>query len=202
MRHALVHHGLDVPGEDVLNSFVGPPFRVALGGLGLEGDVIDDVVATYRADYNAGRLFDNAMYPGVRELLARLHAAHTSVAVATSKPQPTARRIVEHFALTSYLAGGIEGVFGADPERPGDAKADVIARALTSLRRAPGPDVVMVGDRLHDVEGAAQHDIATIGVAWGYAAPGELFGAGAVRVVESAEELARLLLPRAPRRVE
>lgn len=202
MRHALVHHGLEVPDEAVLNSFVGPPFRVALGGLGLEGDVIDDVVATYRADYNAGRLFDNEVYPGMRELFADLHDAGTSVAVATSKPQPTARRIVEHFALTRFIAGGVEGVFGADPERPGDTKAEVIARALTALRRSPGPDVIMVGDRLHDVEGAAQLGIATIGVSWGYAAPGELLGAGAVCVVESADELARLLLARPPRRVE
>lgn len=200
MRHALVHHGLEVPDEDVLNSFVGPPFRVTLGGLGLNADVIDEVVATYRADYNAGRLFDNEVYPSMRELLAQLNGAGTDVAVATSKPQPTARRIIEHFALGRFLVGGVDGVFGADPDRPGDTKADVISRALTSLRRTPGSDIVMVGDRLHDVEGAAQHDIATIGVSWGYAAPGELRAARADEIVDSADQLASLLLPSPGRR--
>lgn len=197
MRHALVHHGIDVPDDDVLNSFVGPPFRVALAGIGLDPSRIDDVVTTYRADYNAGRLFDNDVYPGVRDVLVALSEVGVSVAVATSKPQPPARRIVEHFGLQGYLTRGLDGVFGADLERPHDTKADVIGRALASLQREPDAGVVMVGDRLHDVEGAAQHGIATIGVAWGYAAPGELAEAGAVAIVESAADLASLLLPTA-----
>ena len=49
----------------------------------------------------------------------------------------------------------------------------------------------------HDVEGAARHGIATIGVSWGYAADDELARAGAVAVVDTAEQLAALLLPRA-----
>lgn len=197
MRHAFVTHGLDVPEQRVLDSFVGPPFKVALEGIGIPAEQVPGIVATYREDYNAGRLFDNDLYPGMADLLAELYAAGVDVAVATSKPQPTARRIVAHFGLERYLVGGFDGVFGADITRPHDTKADVIDRALAALGRGAGPDVVMAGDRLHDVEGAARHGIATIGVSWGYAAPGELAHAGAVAVVDTAEQLAGLLLPRA-----
>jgi phosphoglycolate phosphatase-like HAD superfamily hydrolase len=49
----------------------------------------------------------------------------------------------------------------------GAAKAEVLGRALAQLD--PIPDrVVMVGDRAHDVEGAAWHGIATVVVGWGY----------------------------------
>lgn len=197
MRHALGAHDVAVPEQHVLDSFVGPPFKVALEGIGIPAEQVPGIVGTYREDYNAGRLFDNDLYPGMADLLAELHAAGVSVAVATSKPQPTARRIVAHFGLEPYLTGGLDGVFGADITRPDDAKADVIVRALAALGRDAGPDVVMVGDRLHDVEGAARHGIATIGVSWGYAADDELARAGAVAVVDTAEQLAALLLPRA-----
>lgn len=199
MRTALTHHGLEMPRDDVLNSFVGPPFRVSLEGIGLPPERVDEVVTTDRSDYEAGRLFDNELYPGIRDVLAGLADAGTTVAVATSKPQATARRIVEHFGLAPHLAGGLEGVFGADVTNPRDTKAGVIARALAHLQREPDADVVMVGDRLHDVEGAAKHGIATIGVSWGYAAPDELRDAGAAAVVDSADDLAALLLPGASR---
>ena len=46
-------------------------------------------------------------------------------------------------------------------------KADVVAHALAQLE--PLPDrVLMVGDRSHDVEGAAEHGIDTVVVGWGY----------------------------------
>ncbi|MEX3650747.1 HAD hydrolase-like protein, partial [Mycolicibacterium porcinum] len=41
--------------------------------------------------------------------------------------------------------------------------------ALAQLQPLP-ERVLMVGDRMHDVEGAAQHGIDTVVVGWGYGA--------------------------------
>ena len=51
----------------------------------------------------------------------------------------------------------------------------------------------MVGDRKYDILGAKANGVASLGVRYGYAAPGELEAAGADFVVQSVEELSRLL---------
>jgi phosphoglycolate phosphatase-like HAD superfamily hydrolase len=96
-------------------------------------------------------------------LLADLRAAGVRLAVATSKAEPTARRILAHFGLDEHF----EVVAGASVDGTRATKADVLAHALAQLR--PLPDrVLMVGDRLHDVEGAAAHGIDAVVVGWGY----------------------------------
>lgn len=196
MASALKAHGHPVPDPATLRSFVGPPFRVALEGIGL-ADEADSIVATYRETYNAGGLFDNALYPGIPRMLTDLAQAGVVMVVATSKPQATARRIIEHFDLTDLFEGGLRGVHGADISRPGDSKADVIGRALDACaERGVGTDtrVVMVGDRVHDVEGAAAHDIPCLGAGWGYAADDELVSAGALAVAETPQALEAILI--------
>lgn len=194
MKVALQELGLEVPTDDVLRSFVGPRFSLALESLGHSPEVIAQVVAAYRRDYTAGRLFQTELYPGFETLVQELSTRGIRVAVATSKPQETARRIIGHFGLEKYFSGGLDGVFGADLHDRIKSKAEVIAPALAALEVTPGSDVVMVGDRLHDVEGAAANGIACIGVSWGYAAPGELEQAGAVMVVDEMTQLANALL--------
>lgn len=195
MAHALRAHGHAVPDATTLGSFVGPPLHRSLTDMGLARDEIDDIVATYREHYGAGGLFDTTLYPGITDALAALRSAGVTMAVATSKPQEMARRIIAHFELEHFFHGGLDGVFGADPARPHDTKADVITRALVALGFDDPPrGVVMVGDRLHDVEGAAAHAIPAIGVAWGYAGEGELLAAGALDVVETPSRLVSLLL--------
>ena len=67
------------------------------------------------------------------------------------------------------------------------------------LRRLHIPEeekasVIMVGDRKHDVEGAAAHGICTIAVTFGYGSEEELTTAGAWKIARSMEELTALLL--------
>jgi len=52
----------------------------------------------------------------------------------------------------------------------------------------------MIGDRHHDVHGAKEHGIDTIGVLWGYGDESELRDAGVISIAETPVELAGLLL--------
>ena len=81
----------------------------------------------------------------------------------TSKAEPAARRILEHFSIAQHF----EVIAGATLDGTRTAKADVLAHALAQLAPLP-PRVLMVGDRAHDVEGAAEHGIDTVLVGWGY----------------------------------
>ncbi|MFN8033195.1 MAG: HAD-IA family hydrolase [Mycobacterium sp.] len=163
-RHALGVLGAQVPAGDLAARIVGPPMHLTLQGMGL-GEKADEAIAAYRADYTTRGWSMNALFEGIPQLLADLRAAGVRLAVATSKAEPTALRILEHFGLTGHF----EVIAGASVDGSRSNKADVLAHALDQLD--PLPDrVVMVGDRAHDVEGAAEHGIDTVVVGWGYGA--------------------------------
>ncbi|AQT79646.1 hypothetical protein B1R94_10745 [Mycolicibacterium litorale] len=163
-RHALAAIGADVPTGDLAGRIVGPPMHQTLKGLGL-GERADEAIAAYRADYTSRGWAMNSTFDGIPELLADLRAAGVRLAVATSKAEPTARRILDHFGLTEYF----DVIAGASVDGSRSSKADVLAHALGQLHPLP-ERVIMVGDRAHDVEGAAEHGIGTVVVGWGYGA--------------------------------
>jgi phosphoglycolate phosphatase-like HAD superfamily hydrolase len=161
-RHALDHIGAPVPGGDLAQQLVGPPMHHTLAAMGL-GEQTDAAIAAYRADYTSRGWMMNTMFDGVTALLADLRAAGVRLAVATSKVEPTARKILAHFSLDGFF----DVVAGASVDGRRATKSDVLAHALEQL--APLPDrVLMVGDRRHDVDGAAVHGIDTVLVGWGY----------------------------------
>ncbi|MEZ0360079.1 HAD-IA family hydrolase [Mycobacterium sp. SA01] len=163
-RHALAAVGAEAPGGDLTGRIVGPPMHQTLGGLGL-GERADEAIAAYRADYTSRGWAMNSLFDGIPQLLADLQAAGVRLAVATSKAEPTAQRILEHFELSDYF----DVIAGASVDGARSSKADVLAHALGQLQPLP-ERVIMVGDRAHDVEGAAEHGIDTVVVGWGYGA--------------------------------
>lgn len=163
-RHALAAVGAEVPGGDLAGRIVGPPMHITLQGMGL-GHLADDAIAAYRADYTTRGWSMNSLFDGIPQLLEDLRAAGVRLAVATSKAEPTARRILEHFGLAEHF----DVIAGASVDGTRSSKSDVVAHALDQLQPLP-ERVVMVGDRAHDVEGAAEHGIDTVVVGWGYGA--------------------------------
>jgi phosphoglycolate phosphatase len=52
----------------------------------------------------------------------------------------------------------------------------------------------MIGDRYHDIIGAKENKIASIGVLYGFGSKEEFLEHGADRVIETVEELTKMLL--------
>ncbi|MGN8246756.1 HAD hydrolase-like protein [Cellulomonas soli] len=191
--HAYRALGLPVPDSATLRSFVGPPITDSFTSHGVPRARLHEAVTAYRSDYSAGRLFDAHVFPGLPQALTELRAAGCTLVVATSKPTAYARPVCDRFALTAL----VDAVQGAPLDESTSTKALVIAEALAGLGadRVPATDaIVMVGDRSHDVHGAAEHGIRTVGVSWGYAAPGELAAAGATAVVDDTASLVATVL--------
>ncbi|CAJ1582077.1 HAD-IA family hydrolase [[Mycobacterium] wendilense] len=161
-RHALEQVGAPVPDGDLVSRIIGPPMHHTLASLGL-GERTDEAIAAYRADYVSRGWAMNTPFDGIEELLTDLRAAGVRLAVATSKAEPTAQRILAHFGLDEFF----DVIAGASPDGVRALKADVVAHAIAQLQPLP-ERVLMVGDRLHDVEGAAAHGIDTVVVGWGY----------------------------------
>ncbi|MCZ2830001.1 HAD hydrolase-like protein [Modestobacter sp. VKM Ac-2986] len=170
--------GLPEPTPGQLRSMVGPPLAEGFAeALGLTGADVERAVLAYRAHYTAGAMFDVTVYPGVPELLADLRAGGAVLAVATSKPEPFAVRILEHVGLLAAF----DSVHGATLDGAVRHKEQVVAAALAAHPDGVAP--VLVGDRLHDVLGARVHGVPCLGAGWGPAPTGELAAAGAAAVV-------------------
>jgi phosphoglycolate phosphatase len=185
--------GRPVPDEAHLLNYVGPPlldsFRTFAG---MTPDEVLHAADVYRAvaTETSSDLNHNAVFPGLRGVLSRLREAGIPLAVATSKPETRARRILDHFKLTEYFTV----IAGASDDETRSSKADVVAEALHRLTEQ-GVDLehtVMVGDRSHDVIGAGEHGVPTILVEWGYGSPAE--ATGAMAIVHSVDQLSALLL--------
>jgi phosphoglycolate phosphatase len=162
VRAAAAALGLPGPTPAQLRAMVGPPLQDGFAQvLGLVPADAERAVAAYRAHHTAGALLDVTVHDGVPELLTALGGDGALLAVATSKPEPFARR-VRH-------------------------KDEVVGLALAAHPDGRAP--VLVGDRAHDVLGAAAHGLPCLGAGWGPAPPGELADAGAVAVVPTPADL-------------
>ncbi|ADG74350.1 Haloacid dehalogenase domain protein hydrolase [Cellulomonas flavigena DSM 20109] len=176
--------GLPVPDAAALRRFVGPPLVESFALFGVAPERVPDAVAAYRGYFRETGMWENTVYPGIPDQLAVLRDAGVRLAVATSKPEVFAGPICEQFGLAPF----VEGVFGAPLDHVPSTKATVVGAALDALR--PAGQVLMVGDREHDAHGARAHGVDCLGVAWGYAQPGELTAAGVVGVVAEVADLA------------
>ncbi|MFQ6155204.1 HAD hydrolase-like protein [Micrococcus luteus] len=190
-RTALIRVGAVVPDEGVLRTFVGPPmyqsFREVLG---LDEPTARTALEAYRAEYARAGAVNSALFAGIREAIETLDAARMPMAVATSKVEDQAVRMIRHHGLGDLITT----VCGTSDEAGRTSKRSVIRECLARLSGS-GVDVarpVMVGDRAYDVASAAAEQLPTVYVQWGYGSPTE--AAGAATSVRSPSELAALLL--------
>lgn len=190
LQYAFEACGYAPPTDEQVRHVIGPPFEISFPTLGIPVDDIERVVLAYRERYDEIGLFENTVYPGVAEMLEELVTAGHTLSIATAKPEPTARRIIEHFGFADYFAVQAGATVEVGSGRR--TKAEVINYALLSLRLGPTDlsRVVMVGDRDHDVEGAHLNGIDCIGVTWGFGSADELHGAGAALTVDTPGEVA------------
>lgn len=182
--------GYPVPDADELLRYVGPPildsFRDRAGM-----DLAERMRALeiYRERYLDRGAYDAVLYPGMGELVRDIAAAGIPLSLATSKPELPATLMLEHFTIAQHFTI----ITGASADETRSAKADVVAEALTRLR-AMDADLarpVLIGDRVHDVEGAAAHGVPTIAVRWGYGDDAE--HAHAHAVVDDVDALRAML---------
>lgn len=184
---ALEHYGIAIPPREELRVFVGPPLHDTFLRFGVPADHLENATKIYRSRYIPIGKFENAPYPGIPELLEMLKSQGHKLFVATSKPEPMAVEILEHFDLAQYF----DRICGASMDTSRSSKEAVIAYLLE--QNGSAENMVMVGDTKYDVIGAKAHGIPTIGVSWGYGEIDEMMEAGAAAIAHTTQELLELL---------
>jgi phosphoglycolate phosphatase len=190
LRHAFAVNGIAVLDAETERTLLGPPFYTSLPPLIGGEDKLWPVIDAYRDHYTGGSMFDTVSYPGIENVLSAARATGVRMAVATSKPEHSAEPIVEHLGFTHYF----ETVGGDELDGSLGTKALVIGKVLDRLSASPqgcpdAQDILMIGDREHDIFGAREHGIACIGAGWGYGTTQELTDAGAASICATPLEL-------------
>lgn len=186
IKYALTEMGREIPKEEIMLQFIGPPLVEGFQNiLGMTKD--DAVVATakYRERYGQTGLFEAEIYDGIDECLHLIRKKGYKLSLATSKPEEYATRILQHFDLLDVF----HVITGSTLKGERNTKTEVILEAIHRLGDPADEDVLMIGDRKHDIFGAKQCNISSLGVYYGFAEPGELEEAGADYIAQNMEEL-------------
>jgi len=190
VQYALSHMGIEETDLNKLKPFIGPPLVDSfMEYYGFTLEQARQSVEYYREYFTDIGLYQNKLFKGVPELLAYLKQHGKILAVASSKPEPFVRQILEYFQIDQYF----DYVCGSTMDEARTKKEEVIGELLgrIHLSKEDCSRILMVGDRRHDVEGARVFGISCLGLSMGFAAPKELERAGAVAIVDNMEEVGK-----------
>lgn len=192
VRYALERFEIHETDEAKLRKFVGPPlFDMFRELYGFDDAAAQEAVRLYRERYHPTGIWECSPYPGMSALLDHASVAGFLLAVATGKPTPSAKRILERYELDQKF----DYVCGSEFDGTRGKKSEVVAATLEEFGLSDSPDhALMIGDRKYDVLGACAVGVPCLGVRYGYAEPGELEAAGAIAIVDTVEELERYIL--------
>lgn len=188
VQYALRHFGIEEVNLDNLTRFIGPPLQQSFREYyGFDEEISKQAIEKYRERFSTVGVFENLVYDGIKDMLNQLCQMDKVLAVATSKPQVYAERILTKYDLKQYF----KVVVGSELDGTRSNKADVIEEVFRQLKitEKEKMETVMVGDRKHDILGAKACGIDSVGVEFGYAEENELSEAGAKYIVHSVNEL-------------
>lgn len=189
VKYALKHYGIKEEYENLLK-FIGPPlFDSFKNFYHFNDEKANEAIKIYREYFSEKGLYENKVYPGMKELLKKLKEEGYTLIVATSKAELFAKKIMEHFELDSYF----DAICGASMDQSRNKKADVIAYALDRYPNIDLNEAIMIGDRLHDIEGAHERGLKAIGVLYGYGSQEEMETYKADYIVKNLDELYQLI---------
>ena len=187
VQYALEKLGKPEPDLEALKVFVGPPLlEQFMKYADLDEETARQAVTFYRERYSVTGIFENRPYPGVEEMLAGLKKKGYILAVSSSKPEYFVKKILDHFELTGYFTE----IVGSEMNGGRTGKSEVVEETLRRLHMESKRDqVLMVGDREHDILGARKSGLSCLAVSYGYGSREELEAAKPVQIVDSALEV-------------
>ena len=171
--------GIPYSSRDELKKYIGPSlFDEWQRDFGFTPDEANDAIEVFREYYNIYGWWDNKVYPGIVELLTNLRAAGKRIILATSKPEDTAKKVLNLFGLTEYF----DFIGGAGSHKK-DQKWEVLEYSLSSVGvtledKEALSRCILVGDRCYDAEGARICGIDSLGVLWGHGSDEEMNSSG------------------------
>lgn len=192
VAYALDKFGISVEDKSTLTRFIGPPLIYSFKTFyGFDDEKAIKAIEYYREYYTQHGIFEGYVYDGVEELLSILRENGRKLVLATSKPENFARQILEEAGLSKYF----DYIAGASmDEKTRNTKTEVIAYALEACGIEKAEDVVMIGDRFYDIEGAHSFGMDCIAVLYGYGSYDEFKQYKAEYIVEIPGDVCKIII--------
>lgn len=170
IQYALEKFGATPPPMDDLLWCIGPPLYESFPKLlpGITSAEVHQLVAYYRERFAEVGMFENFIYPDIANMLEIISQKHSNF-LTTSKPHLFANKILSHFNLSKYF----HRIYGSELSGERSKKGDLI-RYIIEMEKLDLENTVMIGDRKHDVVGAKEAGISSVGITWGYGSHEEL----------------------------
>lgn len=190
VAYALGKMGFIQTDLELLTKYIGPPLTESLVQYNhFNPEQVKEAVGYYREHFKQYGIMQNHLYPGMVDLLDYFHKQDIKLYIATSKPLEFAEIILKNYGIDHYFTC----IMGSNLDGTRVRKGEVIAELLKVAKLTELSEIVMIGDREHDVIGALENGIDSIGVEYGFGSFEELDDAGATYVVESISLLQALL---------
>ncbi|HFJ9437261.1 MULTISPECIES: HAD family hydrolase [Bacillus] len=184
--YALKQLGIEELHVSELESFIGPPIQQSLvERYNMNEGEVERAVFYFREYLKQRGLLENNVYEGIPNLLKQLKDTGNRLFIATSKPTVFAKQVLEHFQLTDYF----QDIIGSNLDGTRIKKEEIIAHILQTNEDLNKEEIVMIGDRKHDIIGANYNGIASVGILYGYGSETELNEVGATHIVNDIKEL-------------
>ena len=193
VNNVLRKRGIKEISEDECKYFIGNGARLlikrTLDSRGVSDEnTFSEVFSEFTEAYNKDTLYLTKAYDGIPELISQLRERKIRLAVLSNKPDDATKAIIPSFFGDSFelVYGGRDGV-ALKPMPDGFYQ---ICKEFSA-----SPDEVMyLGDSDVDMyTGKNAGAKITVGVAWGFRTREELIGAGADVIVESPDQIIKLL---------
>nr|WP_316244923.1 HAD hydrolase-like protein [Oceanobacillus jeddahense] len=190
VQYALNKMGIVESSLDILKCFIGPPLQVSFTEYYHFNEAnTQKAIQLYRERFKEKGMYENTLYPDTAGLLQLLKEQGFILTVATSKPTVFAEQILEYFQINKYF----EIIAGSNLDGTRSAKAEIIRYIIDNYPEYKLEEFIMVGDRKHDIIGANQTGIDSIGVTYGYGSLGEVNGEKPTFVVDSLKQVNMIL---------
>lgn len=190
VRYALLHFGIEEPDTEKLKAFIGPPLSDSfMKYYGFSAGQAGRAVEVYRERYQETGIYECRLYPGVEECIRALKGQGIKVGMASSKPEISCRRILEHFGILEFF----DDVAGATMDGRISAKSQVLREVLRRWPDMKKEELCLIGDTIFDVEGAKEVGVPCVAVSFGFGDVDEMRAAGAVAVCDDMRELPSVL---------
>ena len=191
-NYALEKSGFPTHAIEAYKYFVGNGINKLFERALPEGERTQENIARIRSAfltyYDAHNADYTAPYPGIPELLIQLQADGMALAVASNKYQRATEKLVrQYFPDIRFAAvfGQREGI----PTKPDPT----VVRDVLQITGCTAEETLYVGDSGVDMQTAANGGLVSIGVTWGFRPRAELKECGARHIVDSPDEIHRLV---------
>ncbi|WP_144556038.1 HAD family hydrolase [Bacillus sp. X1(2014)] len=191
VQYALEKLDIIEPNLDKLECFIGPPLQVSFAEYyGFSEEKSQKAIDFYRERFKQKGMFENELYLNIPPLLKSLKEQEYTLIVATSKPTVFSEQILKYFNIDHYF----DLVVGSNLDGTRTSKTEIIQYILEKYKDYMLDNFLMVGDRKHDIIGAKNVGIDSIGVTYGYGSFEEISQSNPTHIVRSVDQIRDILM--------